>query len=248
MTTKRKLSPDTKKALEEHKNLIKKKGLLYKIYVDFYKSLKPNGVPKGAIVEIGSGGGFLKEIIPEVVTSDVIEGPGIDKVFFAEKMPFKNKSVSAFIMIDVLHHIKDPRKAFNEMERCLKKDGKIIMIEPFKSLWGYFIYKYLHYEHFDPSSGWEVKGKGRMSDSNTALPWIIFVRDRHIFEKEFPNLKIIKVEGHSPFRYLLSGGLTKPQFAPTFTYPFIKFTEDKLLSPLKNQIGMFVTIELQKKD
>lgn len=247
MTTKPKPSFDTKKALEQDKDLIKQKKILHNIYVDFYNMLHPRKVPHGPIVEIGSGGGFLKEIIPDVVTSDVIAGPGIDKVFFAEKMPFKKNSVSAFVMIDVLHHIKDSEKAFHEMERCLKVNGKIIMIEPFKSLWGYFIYKYLHYEYFNPNAGWEVKGKGRMSDSNTALPWIIFVRDRKIFEKKFPNLKIKKVEGHSPFRYLLSGGLTKPQFVPTAFYPFIKFTEDKLLSPLKNQIGMFVTIELQKK-
>lgn len=237
---------NTKNSLEDHKNLIKKKGLLHKIYLDFYQSLKPKGVPKGPIVEIGSGGGFLKEIIPEAITSDVIAGPGIDKVFFAEKMPFKKNSVSAFLMIDVLHHIKDSRKAFTQMQRCLNKHGKIIMIEPFNSLWGYFIYKYLHYEHFDPSAGWEVKGKGRMSDSNTALPWIIFVRDRKVFKEKFPNLQIVRVQGHSPFRYLLSGGLTKPQFAPTFTYPLIKFIEDKLLSPFGNLIGMFVTIELQK--
>lgn len=237
---------NNKEALGSHKDLIKRKKFLNNLYIDFYASLKPKGVPKGPIVEIGSGGGFVKEIIPQVITSDVVSGPGINKVFFAEKIPFKNNSVSAFVMIDVLHHIKNPRKAFAQMQRCLKTKGKIIMIEPFNSLWGHFIYKYLHYEHFDPNSSWEVKGKGRMSDSNTAIPWIIFVRDRKIFENEFPKLKIKRVQGHTPFRYLLSGGITKPQFVPTFTYPLIKFIEDKILSPFGNLLGMFVMIELQK--
>lgn len=45
-------------------------------------------------------------------------------------MPFQDKSVSAFMMIDVLHHIKDSRQFFKEMQRCLKPGGKIVMIEP----------------------------------------------------------------------------------------------------------------------
>lgn len=237
---------DSQKTLLADRKLIREKRFLNKIYRDFYFQFKETSSPKGLKVELGSGAGFIKEEIPDCITSDVVSGPDINKVFFAEKMPFKNSSIAAFFMIDTLHHIKNPQKAFSEMERCLKTEGKIIMIEPFNSLWGYFIYKYLHYEHFDQNAGWEIKGKGRMSDSNTALPWIIFVRDRSIFEEKFPNLKILRVCGHSPFRYLLSGGLTKPQFVPTFIYPAVKFIEEKLLSQLGNWLGMFVTIELQK--
>lgn len=236
---------NSQSALSEHALLIKRKTFLHKIYIDLYKKLIPKNVPKGPVVELGSGGGFLKEIIPCVTTSDVIKGKGIDKVFFAEKMPFKDSSVSSFIMIDVLHHIKNPEKAFSEMHRCLKIGGKVIMIEPYNSLWGHFIYKYLHYEYFDPKAGWQVKGKGRMSDSNTALPWIIFVRDSKIFEKKFPKLKVLKVSGHTAFLYLISGGLTKPQFAPTFSYTFFKKVEE-LIKPLGKYLGMFMTIELKK--
>lgn len=236
---------DTKDALDLHRKLIKQKPILRSVYDDFYSKLTPKNVPKGKVVEIGSGGGFIRDIIPNVVTSDVIAGAGIDKVFSATKIPYKNSSVSAFLMIDVLHHIKDPEKAFKEMERCLKKRGKIIMIEPYNSLWGGIIFKYLHYENFDPSGDWKVQGKGRMSDSNTALPWIIFTRDRKTFVKKFPGLKIIKVEPHTPFRYLVSGGVTKPQLIPTFLYQAILSLEN-FLSPLKSHLSMFVTIELQK--
>lgn len=237
---------DSKNSLLEDRRLIREKKFLNHIYKDFYMIFKKTKVPEGKLVEIGSGAGFIKQVMPSIITSDVLKGPDIDEVFFAEKMPFKNSSIAAFFMINVLHHIKDPEKAFIEMARCLKKGGKIIMIEPLNSIWGYFVYKFLHYEHFDPRASWKVKGRGRMSDSNTALPWIIFIRDRKIFEQKFPNLKIRRVEGHSPFRYLLSGGLTKPQFTPTFTYSAVKFVEDKLLSPFGNLIGMFVTIELEK--
>ena len=239
------MNQDTKKALLIHRKLIKQKGILNKIYIDFYNQFKSINFPRGNIVELGSGGGFIKEIFPNVITTDLIKAPGIDKIISATDMPFSNNSVSGYLMIDVLHHIKDAEKAFREMERTLKVNGKIIMIEPFNSLWGQLIYRFSHYESFDPKASWKVGGEGRMSDSNTALPWIIFVRDRKIFEKKFPNLRIVKVYPHSPFKYLFSGGLTNWQFLPTLTYPLIRFS-DHVVSKVFPQGSMFVTIKLEK--
>lgn len=239
------MNQDTKEALNLHRQLIRTKKFLFLVYKDLYQYFKKVRYTQGAIVEIGSGAGFIKEVMPKIITSDVIEGPDIDKVFFVEKMPFKNSSVAAFLMIDVLHHIKDPNKAFIEMSRCLKVGGKIIMVEPYNSIWGHLIYRYLHHEKFNPKASWKVPGRGRMSDSNTALPWIIFKRDRSLFIKKFPHLKITKFEPHSPVRYLISGGLTRWQFLPTKFYPAIKNFEQKL-GALNKLLGMFVTIELEK--
>lgn len=236
---------DSNEALLNDYKLIREKFILNQIYRDFYSHFKKTKFPKGSIVEIGSGAGFIKEIMPKVITSDVIKGPGIDKVFFAEKMPFKKNSVAGFLMIDVLHHIKTPEKAFKEMRRCLKKGGKIVMIEPYNSPLAGLIYKYIHYEHFDPSAGWKIKGKGRMSNSNTALPWIIFVRDKEKFQKLFPDLNIVKIYPHTPIRYFLSGGLSKFQFLPNFLYPLLNKFEN-LLSFTFRYSGMFVTIEIEK--
>lgn len=247
-------SLDSSQMLVNHNRLIRNKVFLNKIYQDYYHRFKLSLKPflntlskkKPLIVELGTGAGFLKEIIPEVITSDVIGGRGIDKVFFAEKMPLKNKSVSAFLMYDVLHHIKNPEKALKEMSRCLVNGGRIIMIEPCNSLFGRFIYQHLHHENFDPDAGWTISGKGRLSDANGAIPYIIFIRDRKLFEKKFPGLEIVNIEPHTPIRYLLSGGLSKPQLLPSFTYPLV-LTIEKLLSPLNAYMGMFMTIEIQKK-
>lgn len=243
------MNQDTKQALLDHRKKIRQKKFLYKIYVDFYQTFKETSLPAGPIVEIGSGAGFIKDIMPNVITSDVIAGPDIDQIFSADKLPFKNNSIAAFVMIDVLHHIKDSEKALKEMFRCLKPKGKVIMIEPYNSLLGGLIYKYFHPErkNYKPKAGWKIEGYGRMTDSNPTLPWIIFVRDRKLFEEKFPKLKIIKVNPHTPFKYLISGGLTKLQFLPTSFYPLVHSME-KSLSPLNKLIGMFVTIELQKQD
>ncbi|KKQ51490.1 MAG: type 11 methyltransferase [Candidatus Woesebacteria bacterium GW2011_GWA1_39_21b] len=227
--------------------IIKNKKFLYQIYLDFYNTFKEYSrtLPPGKKVEIGSGAGFLKEVIPEVITSDVMKLPNCDMTFSAEKMPFKNNSISAFFMLNTFHHIKNPEKALSEFSRCLKAKGKIIMIEPYNSLWSRFIYKNFHHETFNPNAKWKTTIKGSLSGANGALPWIIFRRDRSSFENKFPKLNLTTFEPHTPIRYLISGGFTLPQILPNFLYRFV-LSFETLLSPLNGILAMFVTIVLTK--
>lgn len=231
-----------------HKKIIFEKIFLKRIYNDFYnefKILSGTGVP-GLLVELGSGSGFLKEVLPEVITTDVFPGDGIDVVLDGDVMPFKNGTVSVFFLQNVLHHIKDPVLFFNEVTRCLSDGGKIIMIEPYNSIWSSFVYKNFHHEPFDPKADWQIVQNGRLTGANGAMPWVIFFRDRKKFEQEFPNLKIEKLTPHTPFKYLLSGGLSIRQLLPTFMYDLISVVEFAL-SPINRYIGMFMTIVLKKQ-
>lgn len=232
-----------------HAQIIQKKTFLRKLYIDFYKEFKKaaSDAENKVLVELGSGGGFIKEVIPNVITSDILELPNVDRVFSASDMPFENNSVDGFLMFDVLHHIVNPRAFFTEAVRCLKSCGKIVMIEPANTWWSRFIYKNFHHEHFDTQAKWELHEIGPLSHGNVAIPWIIFSRDRKIFENEFPSLKIVGMHNHTPLRYLLSGGLTLRQLVPSFAYSLIKAVE-YALSPINDRLGMFQTIELQKAD
>ncbi|MFQ5964303.1 MAG: class I SAM-dependent methyltransferase [Candidatus Scalinduaceae bacterium] len=229
--------------------IIQQKLFLRKLYIDFYNQFKmsiSDNIESKFLVELGSGGGFIKDIIPNVMTSDVINIPTVDKRFLAQDMPFENNTVDAFFMVDVLHHINNTRAFFKEANRCLKVSGKIVMVEPANTLWGRFIYKHFHHEPFDPSGEWGIKeGEGPLSSANGAIPWIIFCRDREQFEKEFPSFKILKLKPHTPFLYLVSGGLTMRQLLPSFTYSIVKGLETILL-PLNKYLGMFLTVEIGK--
>lgn len=236
---------DNKGTIALHGKLIKNKKLLNTFYLAAYKQFEQTSFPEGKVIELGSGGGFIKKIMPKVVTSDVVSGVGIDKVFGAEEMPFQSKGVSGLVMLNTFHHIKDPGKAMGEFERCLKPGGKIVMVEPWNSFWGRFIYKTFHHEDFDPTASWKIKGKGRLSGANGALPWIVFDRDRDKFEKKYKKLKINHVIPHSPLIYLLTGGLSKWKLVPDFTIGGVMLIE-KLLSPFNKYLGMFVSIEIEK--
>jgi len=231
-----------------HRNIIKKKHFLYKLFQEHYNIFKKNieDIPDGLKIELGSGGGFLKEVITDVITSDVLELPDVDKVIFAEKIPYPDKSVAAFFLLGTLHHIKEPEKFFSEINRCMKPGGKIIMIEPANTLLSRFFFKYIHHEQFDEKKDdWKVEGKGRLGDANLAIPWIIFIRDREKFLKKYPELEIFQIKKHTPFRWFLSGGLSYRQFVPSASFGLFTGIE-KLLSPFNNTLGSFMTIVLKK--
>ncbi|MGA2171604.1 MAG: class I SAM-dependent methyltransferase [Sedimentisphaerales bacterium] len=232
-----------------HRDILRKKEFLRKLYTDVYRQFR-HAVPQTegkTLVELGSGGGFIKEVIPNVVTSDILRVAGVDKVFSATDMPFEDSSVDAFFMFDVLHHIAGPKRFFSEAIRCLRPGGRVIMIEPANTPWARFIYKNFHHEGFDPKGGWEIIKAGPLSQANGALPWIIFVRDRETFEREYPQLKIVSLCNHTPILYLLSGGFTLRQLVPGGLYPVAKAVE-YLLSPASNLLGMFMTVVLEKSD
>ncbi len=232
-----------------HGEIVQRKRFLKELYIDFYKEFKESvSEPEGKVlVELGSGGGFIKEVISNAITSDILELGNVDKVFSASDMPFEESSVDAFFMIDVLHHITEPRAFFAEALRCLRVGGKIVMIEPANTLFGRFIYKNFHHELFDPEGGWVLDDVGPLSHGNGAMPWIIFSRDREKFKSEFRSLKIVGMRNHTPFRYLLSGGLQLRQLVPSFSYPIVKAIE-YVLFPANDLLGMFQTIELEKID
>lgn len=230
-----------------HRRILNQKPFLRRIYTEFYEMMRERLGPdadKMAVLEIGSGAGFIKEILPRCITSDLIVMDGLDVACSALDFPFKDDSLDAVVMINVLHHLPDARDFFKELCRCLKPGGRVIMVEPANTAWGKFVYTHFHHEPFDEKTpDWQFTPGGRLTDANVALPWMVFFRDRERFLREYPGLRIVAARPHTPFRYLLSGGFTMRGLVPAFSYPLFKAL-GLLLTPLHGLLGMFMTVEL----
>ena len=231
------------------KQIIENKPFLKDIYLDWYRLLL-NQIPDddtGEVCELGSGGGYLKSIRPDIITSDVLTINNVDVVFDGCSMPFRYQELKALVMINVLHHLSRPRQFFREASRCLVDEGVIAFIEPWPTAWSRLIYTRLHHEPFLPDAvDWEFEQSGPLSGANGALPWIIFRRDLRLFEAEFPEFKLLSINEHTPFRYLLSGGVSLRSLTPAWTSNFWRKFEN-LVSPLGSFIAMFALIVLRKK-
>lgn len=205
----------------------------------------PSGIP-GKIVELGSGAGFLKEMLPELLTSDFLRLPDLDLAAQAEALPFASGSLKTIFLIDVFHHIPRPRKFLAEAARCLRSGGAVIMVEPWRTAWSGFVYRNFHHETFNPDARtWEFPSSGPLSGANGALPWIVFERDRAIFEHEFPEMQIASIQLHTPLVYLLSGGFSLPTVVPNFSFRFWRGIEDRM-RPWMRSWAMFGLIVISR--
>jgi len=228
------------------KQIINEKPFLKKIYDTWYKDIASElSDMQPPVLEVGSGAGYLNEKL-RVITSDLAVHPNTQTVLNAQKLPFSENSLKGIVLLGVLHHIADVRSFFKEATRCVAPGGKVFLMEPWVTVWSSFIFKYLHHEPFDPKAKeWEFESTGPLSGANQALPWIIFSRDRDLFEKEFPEWKIEYIKPHMPFRYLVSGGISMRSLMPGWSHGWWKAFEN-FLQPVMHKLATVAYIVLVK--
>jgi ubiquinone/menaquinone biosynthesis C-methylase UbiE len=121
-------------------------------------------------------------------------------VLDAHVLPFQSRSLRAIVMTDVLHHLPQVHRFFIEAGRCVQPGGVMAMIEPWVASWSRFVYTRFHHEPFRPDAQtWEFPTTGPVSGANGALPWLIFHRDRGIFESELSMWEVEAIEPIMPF-------------------------------------------------
>lgn len=226
--------------------VIQQKPFLKKLYMDWYDRLAAlvSKEGEGPVLEIGSGGGFLQETIHELIRSDVFFLPNVDLVLDGGRMPFRKGGLQGIAMLDVFHHLPDVGSFLKDAARCVPPGGFICMIEPWVTPWSKLIYRYLHHEPFDPAADhWRVGTGKPLSESNQALAWMVFKRDVRWFEKAHPEWRIRQLSLHTPFAYLLSGGVSLRSLIPAPLFKPVKKVEQGL-SAFMETWAMFATIIL----
>jgi SAM-dependent methyltransferase len=229
--------------------IIQEKTFLRQIYEEWYRvivAFLPSG--RGAVLELGSGGGFMSDFVPALITSELFCCPNIRAVLDGSRLPFVDNSLRGILMTNVLHHLPQPRLFFSEATRCVRSGGVVAMIEPWVTAWSRLVYTGLHHEPFHPETpSWELPTSGPLSGANNALPWIIFARDRVMFEREFRHLRIELIKPIMPFRYLISGGVSLRSFVPGWSFGLWRHIENAL-DYRSDQLAMFAQIVLRRQD
>jgi SAM-dependent methyltransferase len=229
-----------------------RKPTLRKIYHRFYRLISSHIDYNltGKIVEIGSGIGNLKSVVPQAVCTDIFNNPWIDQVENAYKLTFSNNSISNLILFDVLHHLEYPGTALNEFKRVLIQGGRIIIFEPAISLFGRITYGIFHHEpialrkeiKWEASSDFNPESISYYAAQGNASR--IFFKERYL--EYLQDWKVIYRKRISSIAYICSGGYSKPQLYPGFMMFFIDFF-DKIFNLFPSLFAIRLLVVLEKK-
>jgi len=167
-------------------------------------------------IEVGSGAGFSKDFIKNknFKLTDIGEDDHLDfKNIDAQSTGFESESFDYVIASNMIHHIPFPIKFFKEMNRIIKKGGKLIIFESYCSLIFQLATIIMKHEGFDFTLDvWDEKNpksdEKNAWHGNIAVPHLIF-DDKTKFEKNLGKYFKIEYEKLTEcFIFLNSGGVT----------------------------------------
>lgn len=222
-----------------YRRVLSEKPVLMEVYLEWYRRMKDLFADSGPTVEIGTGHGLMTAVAPDLIASDVFPSSYTHLACDAMHLPFETGSVGNFAMLDVLHHIERPVRAFAEFARCLKPGGRLIVAEPFLSPAARLLFKF-HFERVDFTQELDgpepppLSGKADPFDGNMALSHKALVTHTDRLLEQVPELHLVGREISDHIVYPLCGGFNFPSMVPRWSAPALRALErhTRFLAPL----------------
>lgn len=243
---------DSVDRINVHREIIGRKPMIKDVFCEIHQlmlDLEGRYLPaQGARVEIGAGVWPVRESDPDVLATDIVAAPHLDRVLDAQAMDFADGSIRTIFGQHCFHHLPDPESFFAELTRVCAPGGGAILVEPYWSPAASFLFKRLFStEDFITSAGWQTSGTGAMSGANQALSYIVFKRDLERFKRQFPELELVyQAPLGNYLRYLVSGGLNFRQLLPDSLTGVVKGFE-MVLSPLNRLLALHHVLVLRRR-
>jgi SAM-dependent methyltransferase len=241
--------------LEIHQNreAWRRKPLLRQVYLDFHRLIASwlrQGI-NGLTVEIGSGMGNIKQVIPACITTDIFPNPWLDRQENACRLSFADHSVANLILFDVWHHLEFPGTALEEFRRVLLPKGRLIVFEPAMGLLGRLVYSLGHHEPvaFQQPVHWFAPPDFQADDppyfAAQSRAHRIFIQGEG--REHLEGWRVIKTLPLASLAYLASGGFSKPQLCPAALHPCLRRL-DAILSRLPSLFAVRLLVVLEKDE
>jgi SAM-dependent methyltransferase len=226
--------------LAAYERVWSRKRILREVFETRYRLVAAD-LNAGNVVEIGAGtGNFKRWLAPRRCwTVDILAGRHVDIRADATCLPFRAHSIDNIVVVDALHHFARPFDFLVAAASTLRSGGRLIMVEPYVSLWGYVVNKYLHHEHIDfnldessPKGAWE---------GNAAIPKVMLSpQNRH----RLP-LRLLKTKFVECLAFPLSGGFSYRAALPSFLLHGLHKLEQT--SPFQNRLVSVRVIAVLEK-
>lgn len=246
------LREKTLERFEQHRRAWDEDEALRMLYGRWYARVRDQLPPPqlGRWLELGSGPGFAKDVIPQLELSDVVGAPWLQHELDAEQLPFEDGSLGALVLFDVLHHLPHPARFFAEAVRTLRPGGRVVMCEPYVSPLSYPVYRFVHEERCDRSVDPFAEAAGTGDDpfeGNQAIPSLLLGRRREELEARFPELRVAGVQRFAGLAYPASGGFGRRTLLPMRLWRALLTLEDRLPEAVFRAIGFRMLAVLERR-
>jgi SAM-dependent methyltransferase len=246
-------------AVEQHNREIqdnaehwRRKPLLQRIYRDFYAEIAGElrrDLP-GETVEIGSGIGNLKTVMPEALATDIFPNPWLDRIENAYALTFENESVANLILFDVWHHLQYPGTALAEFRRVLVPGGRLIIFDPAMGLLGRIVYRIFHHEPLGLRK--ELQWWAPPDFSSSEMTYYAAQANAHRifvsgeYAAKLGDWRMVRRSLIAGIPYIASGGFSGPQLYPQSLLPVLR-TIDRVASRVPSVFATRLLVALEKK-
>jgi len=237
--------------IQDNRQSWQQKPLLRTVYRRFHELISSRldrSVP-GLIVELGSGMGSIKEVIPECVTTDLFPNPWLDRQENAYSLSFADGSVSNLILFDVWHHLRYPGTALAEFKRVLAPGGRVIVFDPAISWTGRLVYGLFHHEPIGMSLPltWDAPAGFKPGDADYFAAQ--GAATRIFWRREDParlrDWEVVEVRPLPSFEYFATGGFSGPQLGGVALFKLWRGL-DQLCAPLPKLFAARLLVVLKK--
>jgi SAM-dependent methyltransferase len=169
---------------------------------------------------------------------------GKENKLIAENLPFNSMVFDVVIAKDTLHHFSDTNKALSEISRVLKPGGIFIVSEPYWSLLGRFVFKFIHPEKWETNPTELKNSSPNPFDANQAT--LLCLQSRKFSDLVVKNFLTLEVSRSTyGISYLFSGGLNWRNKIP-FTLLRRIDRAERYLGTLKYLTGLNVLATFKK--
>jgi len=237
------------KQIEENLRHWEAKPVLHEIYRDFHQLLvRYLSAMSGETVEIGSGIGNIKEVIPNCVRTDIFPNPWIDRQENIYQLSMPDDSVANLILFDVFHHLEYPMDALDECRRVLRVGGRLLVFEHAMSVVGFLFSKFVHHERAGFLRRYNLR-VGNKSLLGSPRYYADHANAHRIFQSRFaellrPDWKKVAVLKLPAIKWLLSGGYRGPSFVTSGSQRFINVAEKVgALAPFLSALRLLVVLQ-----
>lgn len=229
-----------------------RKPVLRRAYREFHERIAAHIEPSltGKIVELGSGIGNIRDVIPGCIRTDLFANPWIDQVENAYALSFKDGACSHLILFDVFHHLRHPRSALQECRRVLQARGRAIVFEPYVSVAGRVVYGPLHHEPIGFGDPIAPDAPSTFAPDRDPYYAAQGNATRVFWKGEYPEIldgwDVIARERIGAWPYALTGGYSKPQLYPSAFYG-VMTAVDRMLELAPALAALRTLIVLRKR-